>query len=245
MTSAALQWIAVLAMAVDHVGYLLFPEIPLLRAFGRISFSHLFFFCWRRASATRRIEKNTRFCLAVFAVLSELPYELFLYGPERLGTLFPMKNILFSLLLAFGALWCAERGGGFFFGAALLALGAELGGFSYGAYGVALPLCFYFCSRAFLGEEKMKMPGGSGAVGSCASTACTVLYCAAHGSMFQIWAVFAAVPLFFYNGKRGGGCPGISSMCFIQPICCFWFCSMSWSCRKISALCCHQRAFAV
>ena len=25
--------------------------------------------------------------------------------------------------------------------------------------------------------------------------------------MFQIWAVFAAVPLFFYNGKRGRRMP--------------------------------------
>ena len=137
MTSAALQWIAVLAMAVDHVGYLLFPEIPLLRAFGRISFP---IFSFLLAEGFRHTSDRKKYALrlAVFAVLSELPYELFLYGPERLGTLFPMKNILFSLLLAFGALWCAERGGGFFFGAALLALGAELGGFSYGAYGVAL-----------------------------------------------------------------------------------------------------------
>ena len=232
MTSAALQWIAVLAMAVDHVGYLLFPEIPLLRAFGRISFP---IFSFLLAEGFRHTSDRKKYALrlAVFAVLSELPYELFLYGPERLGTLFPMKNILFSLLLAFGALWCAERGGGFFFGAALLALGAELGGFSYGAYGVALPLCFYFCSRAFLGEEKNEDAGWKrGLLAAALLTACTVLYCAAHGSMFQIWAVFAAVPLFFYNGKRGRRMPR-------------YFCSMSWSCRKISALCCHQRAFAV
>ena len=207
MTSAALQWIAVLAMAVDHVGYLLFPEIPLLRAFGRISFP---IFSFLLAEGFRHTSDRKKYALrlAVFAVLSELPYELFLYGPERLGTLFPMKNILFSLLLAFGALWCAERGGGFFFGAALLALGAELGGFSYGAYGVALPLCFYFCSRAFLGEEKNEDAGWKrGLLAAALLTACTVLYCAAHSSMFQIWAVFAAVPLFFYNGERGRRMP--------------------------------------
>lgn len=207
MTSAALQWIAVLAMAVDHVGYLLFPEIPLLRAFGRISFP---IFSFLLAEGFRHTSDRKKYALrlAVFAVLSELPYELFLYGPERLGTLFPMKNILFSLLLAFGALWCAERGGGFFFGAALLALGAELGGFSYGVYGVALPLCFYFCSRAFLGEEKNEDAGWKrGLLAAVLLTACTVLYCAAHGSMFQIWAVFAAVPLFFYNGERGRRMP--------------------------------------
>lgn len=207
MTSAMLQWIAVLTMAVDHAGYLLFPEIPFLRAVGRLSFP---IFSFLLAEGFRHTSNRKKYALrlAVFAVLSELPYELFLYGSERIGTLFPMKNVLFSLLLAFGALWCTEQGGGFLFGSALLILGAELGGFSYGAYGVLLTLCFFLCGRAFSGEED---PEGArrkrGLLAAALLAACTALYCAAHRSLFQSWAVFAAIPLFFYSGERGKRMP--------------------------------------
>ena len=95
---------------------------------------------------------------------------LFLYGPERLSTLFPMKNILFSCC------WPLERcgvrsGAGDF-------LRRRPAGFRGGAGRLQLwrirrgaaSLFLFLQPGASSGRKKMKMPGGNeGAVGSCAS----------------------------------------------------------------------------
>lgn len=187
MTSAVLQWIALLTMVVDHVGLAFFPEYPALRAVGRISFP-IFALLLAEGFAHTSDRKKYVLRLAVFAVLSEIPYELFFY--RRLGGMLPMKNILFALLVAFAALWCVERGGVWFLGAAALALGAQVCGFSYGAYGVLLAMCFYLFRENKWGR-------------AVSLAACTGAYCLLRQSLFQSWAVLAAVPLLLYNGERG------------------------------------------
>ena len=190
MTSAALQWVALLTMAVDHVGYALFPEVPALRAVGRLSFPVFAFLLAQGFAHTSNLKKYTLRILA-FAVAAEVPYQLFLYGGL---VVFPASNILFALALALGALWCVQQGGAGWLGAAGFMVMAQLGGFSYGAYGVALAVLFYLTRK-----KRALIP--------VVLTACTLLYCAYRHSLFQIWAIGAAVPLFLYNGERGHRLP--------------------------------------
>ena len=186
VTSAALQWLALVAMLIDHLGYLFFPGIPLLRAVGRLSFP-IFAFLLAEGLAYTANVKRYALRLWAFAVFSEVPYQLFTYG--RLAVL-PWHNVMFELLLMLAAAWLAQRGGWGFLGAAGIAVAASAGGFMYGAYGVALAVCFTFTR---------KKPW----LRAACLAACTAAYCFSRGSLFQVWAILAAAPLLLYNGQRG------------------------------------------
>lgn len=190
MTSAALQWLAFFTMLIDHMGYTFFPSLPVLRAVGRLSFPIFAFLLSEGFAHTSNLKKYAA-RLLFFALLAEIPYQLMIY--HRLIGLRP-SNILFALLLSLGALCCARRGGPWYLGVPALALLAQAGGFSYGFYGVLLVVLFY----VFRGR-RWAIP--------LVLASCTLLYCAYHHSLFQIWAIFAAVPLLFYNGQRGRRAP--------------------------------------
>lgn len=190
MTSAALRWLAVLTMVADHVGFRLLPGMPLLRGVGRLSFPVFAFLLAEGLAHTRDVKKYA-LRLGVAAVVSEVPYQLFTYG--RLAVL-PWHNVMFELLLMLAAAWLVKQGPLGLLGAAGIAACAQAGGFMYGVYGVALAVCFT------LARKKRW-------VQAACLTVCTVAYCLSHGSLFQIWAVFAAVPLLFYNGQKGKAGP--------------------------------------
>lgn len=190
MTSAALQWLAFFTMLIDHVGYTFFPGLPVLRAIGRISFPIFAFLLSEGFVHTASVEKYAA-RLLIFAVISEIPYQFVLY--HRLVG-FRLSNILFALLLSLLALCCVKRGGSWPLAVIPIAAFAQVAGFSYGGYGVALVVAFYLTRR-----------NRSAMVLSLA--ACTLLYCIAHQSFFQIYAILAAVPLLFYNGQRGHRAP--------------------------------------
>lgn len=190
MTSAALQWFAFFTMLVDHAGYTFFPGLPVLRAVGRLSFPIFAFLLGEGFAHTSDLKKYA--CrLLVFACIAEVPYQLMIYhrlvGP-RAG------NILFALLLSLGALYCVKQGGAWYAGAAGLMVLAQVGEFSYGAYGVALVVLFYLTRG-----KPWAIP--------LVLTGCTLLYCWQHHSLFQVWAILAAVPLVLYNGQRGRRAP--------------------------------------
>lgn len=199
MTSAALQWIAFFTMIVDHMGYVFFPGVPALRAVGRISFPIFAFLLSEGFAHTANLKKYA-LRLFAFAVVSEIPYQLMI-NHRIVG--FRLSNILFSLLLCLGALWCVRKGRGWLAGVPVLAVLAQAGGFSYGAYAVALAVCFYLTRDCQ--PEEVSLP--KRALGMLCLAVCTILYCIYHHSTFQIWAIFAAVPLLFYNGQRGRRAP--------------------------------------
>ena len=186
MTSAGLQGIALATMVVDHVGLAFFPEAVWLRWVGRVSFP-LFLFLLSEGFVHTSHRRRYALRLALFALVSEGPYQLFVYGGFRA---LPCQNVFFALLCALLALGCVERGGLWWLGGAGLAVAAELLGMDYGAYGILLAVCFFL----FRGS----LPGTVASLG-----ACTGAYCLAHQGWVQGWAIAAAVPLALYNGERG------------------------------------------
>ena len=193
MSSAVLQLLALATMVVDHVGLSLFPGEGWLRWVGRLSFPlFVFLLCEGFVHTSSRRKYALR--LGMFALLSEVPYQLLMgqvYG-ESWG--WPVGNIFFELLCCFFALWCVERGGLWIFVTAGLALAAQLLGLSYGAYGVVLAVCFFL----FRGKPWLQ---GIALVGA------TCLYCVYYSNWVQGWAMLAAVPLALYNGQRGRRLP--------------------------------------
>ena len=67
-------------------------------------------------------------------------------------------------------------------------------GTMYGVYGILMGICFYIFRK-----DRVLVIACLGAL--------TILYCLQQWSLFQIWAVFAAVPIWFYNGKLGQRLP--------------------------------------
>ncbi|MCI8922228.1 MAG: hypothetical protein HFE88_10295 [Acutalibacter sp.] len=190
MTSAVLQWLAFSTMLVDHIGYTFFPSLPVLRAVGRLSFPIFAFLLTEGFAHTSDLKKYAG-RLFFFGCIAELPYQMMLYH-RWVG--FRPSNILFALLLSLGALYCVREGGLWLLGAGAVAVLAQAGGFSYGAYGVLLAVLFYSTR-----EKRWAIP--------LVLTGCTLLYCWHHHSLFQIWAVFAAIPLLLYNGEKGRRAP--------------------------------------
>ncbi len=189
MTGAALKWIALFSMLLDHIGAFLFPSLA-MRAAGRLAFP---IFCFLLTEGVQKTSSRGRYAtrLLVFAVLSELPYRL-LCGIPLLspGT----YNVLFTLLLGFGAVACWQRLSRRPWLGALCVIGiaaaAELLGCDYGAYGIMTIFCF----ALFRSQTRM---------GLAAFSLLTACYALTGGAFLQLFALLAAPLLALYNGRRG------------------------------------------
>ena len=208
LTGGDLKLIAVVTMFLDHIGaailespaiwYVLdrgeidpFFNSPtlevvriadfILRRIGRISFPIFCFLLVEGFLHTKNLKGYFR-RLAVFALLSEIPFNLAFCGwwldPEY-------QNIFFTLLLGLLAMTCLRHFGDRSLPGLLLALGCillgELFRVDYGAFGVALILILYLLRN----RKAVRTVAGCLAV-SWEATAC-----------------LAFLPIWFYNGERG------------------------------------------
>ena len=102
MSMLTLKIIAVISMLLDHIGYA--ADIYALRCVGRLAFP---IFAFLIGNGFRHTAHPGRYlCRLLFlAVLSQIPFTLFLYGtaaPEKL-------NIFLTLSLGLALLWSMER----------------------------------------------------------------------------------------------------------------------------------------
>ncbi len=203
MTSAALQLIAMFTMLIDHIGILVPVDYGywVFRGIGRISFP-LFAFMLAEGFAHTGDRRKYMARLCAFAIISEVPYHLFMLGPYWLTSLTnnPISNIFFELILIFAALWgirsAKDKNWLFLVLPVLCVFLSYAADTMYGPYGVLMGICFYiFRKNRWLCAASL--------------TALTVLYCVQHGNILdiQIYAVIAAVPICLYNGERGRRLP--------------------------------------
>ncbi|MBS4785008.1 MAG: hypothetical protein KH009_02745 [Clostridiales bacterium] len=185
MTSSQLKWIAILAMTADHVGAVLLPGLVPLRIFGRLTMPIMCFLLTEGYRHTRSLRRYAG-RLALFALISEFPFDLAFYG----GIFWGAQNVFFTLLFGLLALsaWESRRSTA---PAEVLfwAVTASLLGADYGIYGVALILLFH------LTRERPRMTAAGMAV----------LTLLAFGPSLQLYSLLALPLLARYNGERGGG----------------------------------------
>lgn len=144
---SVLKWIAVLTMVIDHVGAILFPDQIWMRVIGRVAFP-VYAYClaegFRYTSDYRRYLGR----LALFAILSEIPFDLAFYG---VPFSFAHQNVFFTLTLGLILLWVLERcreqlllcAGAF----TVLCFLAQALHMDYGAGGLLMVFAFYLAQQ--------------------------------------------------------------------------------------------------
>ncbi len=207
LSGSALKWIAIVSMALDHVGacilevYLMNTQgvAPLaeyftgqwntlrsidrvLRYIGRPAFPIFCFLLVEGYVHTRDVKKYA-LRLGVFALISDIPFDLALRGTP----LYPgYQNVFFTLFIGLLVIWCLDAHQEKpWIGAVAMAVGALLAEYvlntDYGAFGVLLIAVLY------LTRERRALQ-------------CVV------GAILSAWettAPLAFVLIWFYNGERG------------------------------------------
>lgn len=107
ISAFGLKLIAVITMIIDHCGVMFAtgnkPLYLIMRSIGRISFPLFCFLLVEGFYHTRSKVKHI-ITLAIFAIISEVPYDAFS------GTLFNIgrQSVMFTLLIGFGAIWALD-----------------------------------------------------------------------------------------------------------------------------------------
>jgi len=195
MTSFTLKLIAIVTMLIDHIGSVFFPYEPIFRIIGRISFP---IFCFLIVEGFIHTSSFNKYAvrLGIFAVISEIPYDMLFFGKViELGH----QNIFFELLAGLFALYCLKRVKEnkkymFLIVVAAIPILAECLHFSYGAYGILMIISFYLFRENNFAK-------------AMSVTVQTLLYCWVKNVSIQAYSIFAFIPLYFYNGKKGASFP--------------------------------------
>ena len=162
MTQNRLKWIALVSMLLDHIALtalstgILRTAIGIERDFalrvGMIAVGQIAFpvFAWFAAEGSRKTSNMRKYLLRLFlfAVISEIPFQLCF----RDNLSFGLHNVIFTLFFACAAIelgrWFSEKGGHEPWGQLISALIAvALGAIfytDYNAWGVALVLGLYY-----------------------------------------------------------------------------------------------------
>ena len=204
ISADALKWIALLTMLCDHAGAVLFAQYPVMRLIGRTAFP---LFVWLLVEGFFHTSSRKKYLgrMVFFALVSELPFDLALYGrPDRQG-----QNVFFTLSISLVMLVFLERAmdacqrkrqaGEKAFLQTLAAVGtvaaamaaAELFCVDYGGSGPLLAALFYCYKRK----------------GSPGLAVSFLIFCLSMGlltAMVEIFGIVSVPLIARYNGKRTG-----------------------------------------
>lgn len=95
-TNESLKIVALICMVIDHTGATLFPQCNILRSIGRISFPLYAFLLSQGCKHTHSMERYL-LGLGIFALISEIPYDLAFGNPINF---MDQTNIFYTLFLS-------------------------------------------------------------------------------------------------------------------------------------------------
>lgn len=188
MNTFCLKMIGIFSMFMDHLGLTFFPNCIWMRAIGRLAFP-IFAFLLVEGFFNTTNNKKYIIRLWVFAFLSEIPFDLLF---ENKVFALESQNVFFTLCFGLVLLNLFSR---FRSHTARIILAAytcvicELLHTDYGAIGIIIILWFYLTRD----KKWWKIFG-------------VVIINAVFMGGLQIYAVFALIPILFYNGKPGVKC---------------------------------------
>ena len=195
-----LKLIAACTMLIDHVGYVLFSDALWLRCIGRIAFP-LFCFLMAEGCVYTRDRRKYALRLLVFALLSEIPFNLMNTGtPWDLSHQNVLWTLLAGALLCWLVDWALQKRTapvlvltGAVMAAAFCLL--ELANTDYGGWGMLLVVMFYAVRRA---------PSGTVSKMTAQTFGLAFFSIAIMGGVsVELWSLAALIPIWLYNGQRG------------------------------------------
>jgi hypothetical protein len=198
ISSNILKIIAILAMALDHAAYAFIPNTCLIyyifRLIGRIT-APIMFFCLANGFCYTKNKFKYGLRLLFFAILSQIPYSLFV-GDKIF--LYDNYNVIFTLFLGFMCLVALVDVKKIFYKIAIIILCLGLSLFcEYELFGIFLIIAFYVFK-----ERKWQILIYS--VFSFAYLAISSLVNNSTLNFVVFSGLFFVVPLLIlYNGKRG------------------------------------------
>lgn len=196
-TSAVLQWIAVITMLIDHVGYYLLNDFEPFRMIGRLAMP---LFIFMLVEGFKKTSSRPRYFARIFvtALIAEIP--VYLLHISVMTDYY--HNILFTMLLSFLALYATEKGKFWFVAVPLVALAASAFNCEYGAFGVMLAVGFYLVNKYSPKQIFVRFTA------LLAVLLVTMIPLASYENWpIQLCSICAVIPLTLYNGKKGQRLP--------------------------------------
>lgn len=192
-------------MGVDHAGLALFPALPAFRWIGRAAFPLYCFLLAQGYAHTRDVRAYGR-RLLLTAILSEIPFDLLIFGTPASAA---EQNALFALLLSLLALVVADalRVRPVEMSACLLAMiaFAMLARVSYGWLGPTLCLCFHL-----LQGRPRRMLSCAGALLLLYTLSLLVSGVSRGWALASLFSLLSLPLIALYSGRRGPRSPGLT-----------------------------------
>ena len=197
INAATLQIIAILSMTIDHIAYYLFPDLTIFRIIGRLAFP---LFAFMLVEGFKHTHSRSRYFLRLLftALVTQV---LFYVVSSRFGYSYS-HNVMFTLTFSLISLICAEQGGFYIIAIPLLALAAGAFECEYGTYGVLMIIGFYYAGKIFSKNRYLCVAAQSIVLIAMMSSQALQV-----GWPIQLYAIFAAVPIALYSGKKGRRLP--------------------------------------
>lgn len=196
MTSFVLKIIAVIAMIFDHLGYVLFDKFSFMNYIGRLAFPIFAFSITEGYIHTKNLKKYF-IRLLIFALISQIPYMLFINVFTNTFTL----NILFTLALGLFAITIYDKSKNKLLGILSVTSCAVLAHFlyfDYGWFGITIIFIFYIFKN-----KKLYMN-----LSFCLVTFINYFY--SYITTFRkeylfiiLFCCLSLIPINLYNGNKG------------------------------------------
>jgi len=196
--SNQLKVLACLFMLCDHIGLILLNDNLIARSIGRMAFPIFAFLLVEGMKHTSDMRKYI-IRLILFAFISEVPYDLAVFGK---AIYIQHQNIFFTLALGLLVIYCFEDKGKlqkWAYGILTISLMAALiCKLDYSIAGILIIFSFYKLSPHDAGKN-----GKERICVNVELAAVTALIDVLFIGTRQLYSLFSLVPINMYNGKRG------------------------------------------
>ena len=191
-------------MLVDHAGLALFPNIGAFRCVGRLAFPVFCFLLTQGFLHTRDLRAYMR-RLTLFAILSEIPFDLLTFGHVSMLEQNGLFSLLLGLLALYGARTLRKKPEQITIYTVLLMMIAMSIRVSFGWLSIALCLCFYYYRN-----NRLHMSFCAGLILAVYSMSLQLSGVALSWVLVSLCSLLALPFLFLYSGRRGTATPLLS-----------------------------------